>query len=67
MITSGLCRCVMCTGVWWFISLCVHFVVYFDSIVIINGRIAIVDFGLDCNLQVNKQLGILEICDGGIL
>jgi hypothetical protein len=43
------CHCAMCIGVWWFIGLCVHFVVYFDSIVIIDGWITIVDFGVDYN------------------
>jgi hypothetical protein len=31
--------------------LCVHFVMYFDSIVVIDGQIAIVDFEIDCNQQ----------------
>jgi hypothetical protein len=50
MIIGGLCHCAMCTKLWWFIGLCVHFVVYFDSIVIIDGRIVIMDFELDFSL-----------------
>jgi hypothetical protein len=51
MITSGLCHCAMCTRVWWFTGLCVHFVMYFDLIIVIDGQIVIVDFGIDCNQQ----------------
>jgi len=51
MNISGLCHYVMCIGVWWFIGLCVHFVVYFDSIVIIDGQITIMDFEVSCSLQ----------------
>jgi len=51
MIIGGLCHYAMCTGVCWFTSLCVHYVVYFDSIVVIDGQITIVDFGINCNLQ----------------
>jgi hypothetical protein len=51
MIIGGLCHCAKCIGAWSFTGLSMHFVVYFDSIVIIDGRIKIVDFGLDCNLQ----------------
>jgi hypothetical protein len=51
MIINGLCHCAICIGVWWFIGLCVHFVMYFDSIVVIDGQIAIVDFEIDCNQQ----------------
>jgi hypothetical protein len=49
MIIGGL-HCAMCIGVWWFISLCAHIILYFDLIVIIDGQIAIMDFGVDCNL-----------------
>jgi hypothetical protein len=51
MNISGLCHYVMCIGVWWFIGLCVHFIVYFDSIVIIDGQITIMDFEVSCSLQ----------------
>jgi hypothetical protein len=51
MITSGMCHCAICIGVWWFTGLCVHFVMYFDSIVVIDGQIAIVDFEIDYNQQ----------------
>jgi hypothetical protein len=46
MIIGGL-HCAMCVGVWWFINLCAHIILYFDLIVIIDGQIAIMDFGID--------------------
>jgi hypothetical protein len=49
MIIGGL-HCAMCIGVWWFIGLCTHIILYSDLIVIIDGQIAIMDFGVDCNL-----------------
>jgi hypothetical protein len=51
MIISGLCHYALCIRVWWFTGLCVHFVVYFDSIIVIDGQIAIMDFEIVCNLQ----------------
>jgi hypothetical protein len=60
MIIGGL----QCIGVWWFINLCAHIILYFDLIVIIDGQIAITDFGVDCNLGFAS--GELA-SDGGIL
>jgi hypothetical protein len=51
MIISGLYHYAMCIGVWWFTGLCVHFVVYFDLIVVIDGQILIMDFEIACCLQ----------------
>jgi hypothetical protein len=51
MIISGLCPYLVSIRVWWFTSLCVHFVVYFDSIVVIDGQITIMDFEGSCSLQ----------------
>jgi hypothetical protein len=50
MIISGL-HCAMCIKVWWFTGFCVHIILYFNSTIIIDGQIAIVDFGVDCNLD----------------
>jgi hypothetical protein len=61
MIISGL-HCAMCTRVWWFTGFCVHIILYFNSIVFIDERIAIVDF--DCSLD--SIMGGLAI-DGSIL
>jgi hypothetical protein len=53
----------MCIGVWWFMDLCAHIISYFDLIVII-GKIAIMDFGVDCNFGFTMG-GLAS--DGGIL
>jgi hypothetical protein len=50
MINSGL-HCAMCTKVWWFTDLCAHIFLYFNSTIILDGQIAIVDFGIDCKLD----------------
>ncbi len=44
--------------------MCAHIILYFDLIVIIDGQIAITDFGVDCNLGFAS--GELA-SDGGIL
>ncbi len=62
MITISL-HCAMCIGVWWFMDLCAHIISYFDLIVII-GKIAIMDFGVDCNFGFTMG-GLAS--DGGIL
>jgi hypothetical protein len=51
MIISGLCHYALCIRVWSFTSLCMQFVVYFDSIIVTDGQIAIMDFEIMCNLQ----------------
>ncbi len=50
MVIGGFCHYAMCIGVCWFNGLCVHYVVYFDFIVVIDGQIMIVDFVINCNL-----------------
>jgi hypothetical protein len=53
----------MCTQIWWFTSLCVHIILYFDSTIVIDKQITIVDFGVDCSLDSTTS----ELTsDGGI-
>ncbi len=56
-------QCAMCTQVWWFTSLCVHIILYFDSTIVIDKRIMIVGFGVNCSL--NSATGELAN-DGGV-
>jgi hypothetical protein len=49
-IINGL-HCAMCIKLWWFIGLCVHIILYFNSTIIIDGQIMIEDFGVDCGLD----------------
>jgi hypothetical protein len=44
-------QCAMCTQIWRFTSLCVHIILYFDSTIVIDKQITIVDFGVDCSLD----------------